>query len=339
MRTEFIEADETVDRNLDGCQKTAALLLAMGKPSAARILRHFDTRELRDVTRAAAQLGSISNDTLETLIDEFTEKFSAGAHLQGDIGRAREMLADAIPPDQVAGIISDALGLNQASVWDALVNVAEQEIVAYLEKERVSTATYVLSKLDSTTAGKAITLLSRPLRNEIFCRLIEPPTISDLAARLVEDSLRQDLLTISARPSSGIQRARVAQLLNLLDEDDIGDVMRQMSAASPEEAKILQKMLFSFNDLPRLSPRARALLFDKVSIDAVVLSLRGMESEFRDIVLGSMASRSRRLVESELANASSAPAQEITKARKEIAELVLAKAQRNEIDLPAPVDD
>jgi flagellar motor switch protein FliG len=49
-----------------------------------------------------------------------------------------------------------------------------------------------------------------------------------------------------------------------------------------------------------------------------------------------MASRSRRLVEGELANATSAPAAEIEKARRQIVKLVLVMAQRGEIELPQP---
>jgi flagellar motor switch protein FliG len=47
-----------------------------------------------------------------------------------------------------------------------------------------------------------------------------------------------------------------------------------------------------------------------------------------------MASRSRRLVEGELMTAVSVPAPEISKARKQITDLVLKMAQRGEIELP-----
>ena len=63
---------------------------------------------------------------------------------------------------------------------------------------------------------------------------------------------------------------------------------------------MVMKMLFSFDDLPRLSQRSRATLFDKLQTETVVLALRGTEADFRDVVLSAMASRSRRLVESEL---------------------------------------
>ncbi len=102
---------------------------------------------------------------------------------------------------------------------------------------------------------------------------------------------------------------------------------------------ILKKMLFSFNDLPRLSERARALLFDRASIDIVVMALRGTDTDFRNSVLSSMPSRGRRLVEGELSSSASASPRDIAKARKAIADIVLGMANRNEIELAGPPVD
>ena len=112
--------------------------------------------------------------------------------------------------------------------------------------------------------------------------------------------------------------------------------MRALEQASPKDAAIVKGMLFSFNDLPRLSERARALLFDRASIDIVVMALRGTDAEFRDTVLSSMPSRGRRLVEGELSSGANAPPRDITKARKAIADIVLGMASRNEIELGGP---
>jgi flagellar motor switch protein FliG len=115
--------------------------------------------------------------------------------------------------------------------------------------------------------------------------------------------------------------------------------MRVIGEARPKDAAVLKSMLFSFNDLPRLSERARALLFDRTSIDIVVMALRGADADFRNAVLSSMPSRGRRLVESELSSGVAAPARDIAKARRAMADIVLAMAARNEIELAPPTVD
>jgi hypothetical protein len=48
-------------RTLKGPDKAAALLLCMGKPLAARLLKQFDNDELRQITRSVAELGTVGS--------------------------------------------------------------------------------------------------------------------------------------------------------------------------------------------------------------------------------------------------------------------------------------
>jgi len=321
-----------------GPQKAATILLAMGKPLATRLLKHFDPGELRVVARSAARLGSVPMSVLDELLEDFTADFSADANLLGDVGQVKDMLSDIGPPEEVSKIMADAFGVAEVNVWEALAGAPDTVVAAQLEIEHPLIATQILTRLDSTAAGKLIALLPPGLRNELFCCMIAPPAISDTALNILEGGLRDDLSALAARPKISDNRSRVAQIINGLDPADAEQVMLKLAETRPGDARILQSLLFSFNDLPRLSLRARALLFDKISTDTVVLALRSTDTEFRDIVLSSMASRARRLVESELNNPSNSPPREIARARKQIADTVLSMAQRNEIEIAPPAE-
>jgi len=320
-------------RALGGAQKAAAILLAMGKPPATRLLKHLEPHELRELTRAAAELGAVPPATIEFLVEEFTNQFSAGANLLGDAGQARELLADAVPPEQLADIMSDVLAAAEKHIWAALNSVPEPVLTTHLAGEHALTATYVLSKLDSALAARIVSRLPRDSRNEVLCAMVARPTISAEAQTVVEEALRKDLVALSARAAGLDNHARVADIINNLEPTDAREVMENLSAARPNEAKIVKKMLFSFDDLPRLSERARALVFDRLQTDVVVLALRGTDADFRSVALSAMASRTRRLVESELASAATALPRDIAKARRQVVELVLKMAQRNEIEI------
>ena len=82
----------------------------MGKPLASRLLGHFDTAELKVITRSAAELRSVPMDILEDLVEEFAGEFSNGAELRGNADRAENLLSGVLPPDQVADIMSDVRG-------------------------------------------------------------------------------------------------------------------------------------------------------------------------------------------------------------------------------------
>jgi flagellar motor switch protein FliG len=218
-------------------------------------------------------------------------------------------------------------------VWRALAQIPEGKIIAFLAGERPATATYLLSKLDPPLAAKIAGALPRERRNAALCGLIAPHDVAPLAAELVETALREILKAPKTSSGAVEGRARIAGIINNLEPDAAEDVMRAIGEARPKDAAILKTMLFTFTDLPKLSERARALLFDRASIDIVVMALRGTDPEFRNAVLSSMPSRGRRLVEGELATGVLAPARDIAKARKSIADIVLGMASRNEIEI------
>jgi flagellar motor switch protein FliG len=195
------------------------------------------------------------------------------------------------------------------------------------------TATYVLSRLNPALAAQIVSNLPRETRNDVLCAMITRPSITEEAQRVIEDAVRKELPSLMARASGLDNHTRIADIINNLEPLEARDVMQSLAAARPKEAKIVQKMLFSFDDLPRLSQRARAILFDKLETEVVVLALRGTDADFRDVALSAMAARARRLVEAELATPIAPPRREIAKARKKIVDLVLKLAQRNEIEI------
>jgi flagellar motor switch protein FliG len=331
------EAATSGERDLSGPEKAAALLLVMGKPPAARLLKQFDQPDLRAVALAAAGLGAIPATTLDRLVDEFVTDFSAGADLLGDAGQAKSLLADALPPDQIADILGPGPGEGgEPDVWRSLAQSPESVIIDLLMAERAATATYILSRLDPAVGSRIVAALPRDRRNAALCGLVAPLDVAPLAAQLIEQAVEAALKQAPSSAADAGGRSRLAGIINSLDPEEAEDAMRALEQVRPKDAAIVKTMLFSFNDLPRLSERARALLFDRASIDVVVMALRGTDQDFRDTILSSMPSRGRRLVEGELNSGAFAAPQEIAKARKAIAETVLGMANRNEIELGGP---
>jgi flagellar motor switch protein FliG len=333
----MLEAAINGERMLTGPEKAAALLLMMGKPSAARLLKQFDQPDLQAVARAAAGLGAIPATTLDRLVDKFSADFSAGADLLSDAGQVKNLLADSMPPEQLADILGAESGeTDELDIWQVLARAPESAIIALLLAERSTTATYILSRLDTSVATRIIASLPRDRRNAALCGLVAPVDVTPLVARVIEGAVGSALKQTPKAAADVGGRSRLAGILNGLDTPEAEDAMRALEQASPKDAAIVKTMLFSFNDLPRLSERARALLFDRASIDIVVMALRGTDADFRDSVLSSMPSRGRRLVEGELSSGADAPPRDIAKARKAIAEIVLGMASRNEIELGGP---
>ena len=95
-------------------------------------------------------------------------------------------------------------------------------------------------------------------------------------------------------------------------------------------------MMFRFEDIISLDKASRSALFDQVSTEVTTLALRKAEPDLIEAVLAALGQRTRRMLEAELETASSASAEEIKDAQKEIASTVLNLASAGAITIPEP---
>ena len=325
-------------RSLRGPDKVAALLLAMGKPLAGRMLKHFDTHELKQITRSVADLGTVAVPTLEALIEEFAGQFLKGVDLLGSASEVEGLLSGVLSPEQIADIMSDVTGNSNQSIWERLSLISESVFAGYLTKEHPQTAALILSKVTPGCAAKVMGHLPRKLRNEIMRRMLALPAVTERAMRILETTLQEDLLVNISRNTAADQNARMADIINKMERDQMEDVLQSLAEFRPKQAETLRGLLFTFDDIIKLAPRARTMLFDKLSTERVVLALKGTDTHFREAILSSLASRARRMVESELSNGSAAPQRDVLKARRAIADTALEMAERGEIELNASED-
>ena len=325
-------------RNLQGTEKVAALLLAMGKPLAERLLPHFEPNELRAITRSAAELGPIPGSALESLIEEFAGQFSSGTNLLGSAREVEKLLSGVMPPEQIAEIMHDRRSSSDTSIWDRVSTVSESVFASYLLKEHPQTIALILSKVKPACAAKVMGQFPPKLRNEMMRRMLtsKPPVEAPL--RIVEKTLHEDLLLNLARNTGADTHARLANIINKMEREHMDDVLQNLADVRPKSAEVLKDLLFTFDDIVNLSPRARTSLFDQVPTERVVLALKGTDEGIRNMILASLASRAKRIVENELANSEPALQRDVNEARRAIADMALDMAGRGEIDL-SPSDE
>ena len=324
---------------LDGTGKVAALLLAMGRQAAASVLQQFEAQEIRVVTKAASELPPLSSQDLESIVEEFAQQFSMGANILGALGGLESVLNDVLPPDQVNSIMSDLLGTSSKSVWERVSSVSENSLASYLSKEHPQTAALVLSKVSPGCAARVMSQLPSSLRNELMRRVLSLKPIVDDAMRIVEKTLHEDLTLNLARNLGADTYARVADIINKMERGHIEDMLKSLSEKRPKSAEVLKELLFTFDDVVNLTPKARTMVFDQVPSDRIVIALKGSDRKFREVILSSLASRVRRVVESELTMGEPSNQRDVMEARRVITDLALDLAERGEIEINPDLDD
>ncbi len=320
-------------RPLDGSGRAAALLMTMGKPVAARVMKHFDPDEIRLITRAMADLKGVPAPQIEVLIEDFAGQFAGGAQLIGTAGEVEKMLDGVLPPEQIGEIMADVMGNASRSVWDRISNVSESLIATYLMKQHPQTAALILSKVKPGCAAKVMSHLPPDLRNQLMRRMLTLKPMLDETMRIIEHVVHEDFIMNFSRNSGADSHAKMADIINKMERDHMEDVLNSLAESRPKSAEILKSLLFTFDDIVKLTPKARTSLFDKVPNDKTVMALKGTDAEFREVILQSLSTRVRRMVEQELNSSEPAPHREVTDARRAITDLALDMAGKGEIEL------
>jgi flagellar motor switch protein FliG len=311
---------------LNGVEKVAVLLLALGKQRASKVLKRFDAEDLKLVTRSIGDLPPLSAADLERLVEEFAHKFSSGVNFVGSAAELRDLLSGVMTPDEA----SPDAAAEEEPIWPKVSAVKLDALRAYLMGEHPQTVALILTKVDPDTASKVITSLPLEMRNGLMRRMLSIKHVAEPALNAIAAALRETLL--AAPPSE--TRMGIADILNRLDKTQTEEILKSLGELRPEDAKALKKLLFTFEDLTILPQRARTVVFDQVPIERLVLSLRGTDAEFQSAILSSLASRSKRMVEAELQSGSTATPADIASARRQIVEAVLKLIAKGEIQMP-----
>ncbi len=322
-------------RSLQGADRVAALLLAMGKPAASRLLKHFDSAELKEIARAASNLGTIPASELEVAIQEFADQFAAGMSLLGTAQEVEKLLTGILPTEQISEVMADVLNqtTTTSTVWERSSDSPEATLVDFMTNEHPQTAALILSKLRPASAAKVIGHLPEASRNDLVRRMASLRPISASAMRLLESSMHDALLTVLEKPPGSDTNVRIADILNRMEKEIIDGILTNIEEVRPETAKALKRLIFRFEDIAKLTPKARMTIFDQVPSEQVVLALRNTDAAFRELVLSSIASRARRIVEHELESADEPDARAVSDARRSISDRIMELIGKGEIDI------
>src|SRR6185312_1801043 len=276
--------------NLTKAQKAAAILVAMGKPAAGRLLKFFKQDELKALIDGARMLRTIPQGDLERIVGEFEAEFSEGAGLLDSADTMDTILNESFSPEEMKAI----LGQDQPKaieskapppVWPSVEKLEAERVGTFLANEHPQTIALVLTNMSPQPAANALMTLSKPVRGEVVKRMLSMNNVPDQAKRIVEDQIRMRMLAETSFKDNTAGQIRVAGVLNELDKDALDEVIGEMRAAGTSDLDAIQARLFNFDDIVQLSQKSRVALFDGLATDLVTLALRGCEPTLAEAIL------------------------------------------------------
>jgi flagellar motor switch protein FliG len=326
--------DDPYDQvQLSGPKKVAALLLAMDKKVASRILKFFDEDDIKLIAQTATDLGAVTKETIDALIEEFAQLLRNGGDLIATSNEVEALLAGVVPPEQIAEIMSQVRSKSLQSIWIKLGEVPELSTAQYLTKEHPQVSALVLSRTPPQYAAATLKMMPPPLRNEIMRRMLAIKVVHERPVQILEGAVKEELLYKSAKNTGPTIHARLADIINKMDRKQMDEILTDLDEHRPKEAELVRSLLFTFDDLTKLSQQALVTLFDGVPTDRTIMALSGAEPRMIDMVLEATPTRARRMIEQELATGKKANTREIQKARRAIADAAMEMIEKGIIEI------
>lgn len=320
---------------LAATDKAAALLLSMDKSLAGRLIKHFDDTEVRLLAESAARLGSVGQQDIEGLIEEFAAAFANGSDLQGNPAAAAQLLDGIVPPERLTNLMSDIAGNTSGRVWTSIEAVAETSIAQYLSRQHPQVITFVLSRLNGTLAATILDQLSVSQRVETMRRMLSLKEIAPVPLRVLQENLQDELVRKGARNTTTDVHARIAAVLNKMNRETADAAFNGLSVSRPKDAAKIKGLLFTFNDIAKLSDDSRTKLFEGVPVEMVIAALHGAPADLQQLILAVLSQRSKRMIETELQGGKVPSKPEIAKAQRGISERALELVEKGIIEISA----
>ena len=288
-------------RIIPGPQKAAVLMLALGEDHAARMFGRMHEDEIRDVSAAMAQLGSVSASVVEQICDDFAAQLGRTGSLVGSYESTERLLLKTLPRDRVAQIMEEIAGPAGRTMWDKLGNVNETVLANYLKNEYPQTVAVVLTKVKTDHAARVLSQLPDGFAMEVVMRMLRMENVQKEALEGVERTLKAEFMSNLARSTRRDAHEMMAEIFNSLDRQSETRIMGALEERNREAAERIRGLMFTFEDLKRLDSAGLQVLLRSVEKERLALALKGAPEELREMFFRNMTERAAKLLRDDIA--------------------------------------
>jgi flagellar motor switch protein FliG len=327
---EALSDSSSASRPLTGAEKVGVLLLALGKERASGLLKKFNPEELNIIVRSTEVMPTISADELEQIVEEFESQLGLGTPFVGRPEDVKRLVTDVIT-EKKSSLDAESFVAHQ-DIWTRFSALQDDVLHGYMRSQSPQVAAYYLDRLGSERASSILKSFSPGERNDLMTRILGLGQVAPQVVEALETSLHEELFDNDRRSSD--KHMTMAGILNNMEKDDSAAVLQYLASIKPKDAEAIRKMLFKFEDLVRLPPRAMTVLMDGIPVERTVIALQGADAELQDKVLSALSPRARRMAEAELQSPANVAARDIAEARRTIVDSVLRLSAEGTIEVP-----
>lgn len=281
-------------------RKAAILLTTLNREQSAKVLRNMAPDTVRAVTNAVRNLGVVSQEEQNEVFTEFSNLLRQRANVKGGEDVARALLQDVVGEQEVKEIMNT----EKRDLFSAIMEVPSQNLAGILSNEQTSVIGMILAFMPSKKAAEIITYLEPDLREILIGSLakarVADPEIVARIEKIFVDKVVSVIHTTKSGQSDSIGGPQfVADMMQHIDRTLEEELMRSIEDYSQESADEIRDLMFTFEDVVKLSNDDIQKILRQVPIDKLVIALRGVPEVVVEKFTGNLSKRAQETLEEE----------------------------------------
>jgi flagellar motor switch protein FliG len=284
---------------LTGAQKAAIIVRLLSAEGSAMPLASLSPKAQRRLTQQFLSLGKIDRDTVDAVIQDFTDQVSdPSLSFPGDLMAALTMIENDLSPE-VANDLRRGAGLAmQKDPWIEIAKLPVPVLAATLLQEGMQVGAIVLSKLTPESASEVMAALPEDVAKDMAyaveqTKSVTPDVVSQIGTALSYLTAPSGPQAFDAPPVS-----RVAEILNAATGAQRDALIAALQEVDKEFATQVRDAIFTFADIPtRIEPTDIPKIVRVVDGEALVTALVAATEEIGEAVEFILANMSQRMAD------------------------------------------
>ena len=287
-------ASPAVAITLNGTQKTAILMVALGDQASSALLKHMDPAQVQAVTNAITNLRSVSSAEAEAVLEEFFAATSNAARVgYGGLAYAKKLLTSAFGPEVSKRHLEQLPDVDEGGRGTGHLHSVEPQLLArFLKNEQPQTTAIVLSQLNPSQAAAVLAAMSPEMQPDVVLRIAKLDKVSPAVVEKISSVIGQKLKTLGElkREPSGGPRA-VAEIFKQMTAELSNELLTQIGEQNADLMDSIRQKMFVFEDLMGLDAAAVKELLSRADRRLLTTALKGANEELRQHLLKGMSQR------------------------------------------------
>jgi len=319
--------------DMDGVQKAAAVVVALGVDKAALIYEYMDADELEQLTLEVARMGFLDADTSEAVLTEYYQMCMTNkAVTEGGLEYAKTVLEKAFGTAAASQLLDKVSKSLKNREFAFLNKASEKDLFSALQHERPQTIALVLSYVNPDKAAAVVEQLEGRTQIKVVESIAQMDSASPTAVKIIEAEMNKRFANIFSNNDvkvGGIDF--VASVMNNLDRSNEKSIFDGLSNYNSDLADEIRKRMFVFEDIITMDDRSVQRFVRDCDPKDLVLALKAANAEVSNKLLSNMSSRMAESIRDDLEVTTNVRMKDVEEAQQRIVGIIRGLEEKGEI--------